>query len=85
MGVPLADAKTYLGTTEKGSVALKKLRFPGLSHYAAEWLVKHRHVKAVDTASIGYGQSTYFEAHVTLCRAQTHIFENVAISPLCLK
>lgn len=74
------DAKTYLGTTEKGSAALKKLRFPGLSHYAAEWLVKHRHVKAVgiDTASIDYGQSTYFEAHVTLCRAQTPIFENVA-------
>ena len=74
------DARRYLGTTEKGQAALKALQFPGLSPYAAEWLVRHRHIKAVgiDTASIDHGQSKEFGAHLALCKTQTPIFENVA-------
>jgi kynurenine formamidase len=73
------DRAAYLGTDVKGPEAVPLLRFPGLSPEAAKWLVEHRRVKAVgiDTASIDHGPSTLFGSHVTLCRADTPIFENL--------
>ena len=74
------DRTAYLGTAQQGLEAIAELRFPGLSPLAATWLAKERQIKAVgiDTASIDYGPSTHFEAHVALCTANTPIFENVA-------
>lgn len=74
------DRTAYLGTARQGPEAVAELRFPGLSPLAATWLTKERQIKAVgiDTASIDYGPSTHFEAHVALCTANTPIFENVA-------
>lgn len=74
------DAEKYLGTAERGAEALAKLSFPGLHPEAAAWLIEYRHVMAVgiDTASIDYGKSTHFEAHVTLMTHNVPAFENVA-------
>ena len=74
------DPKKYLGTTTRGPEAVKELHFPGLSKDAAEWLIKNRKIKAVglDTASIDYGQSTDFAAHVALMTQNVPAFENVA-------
>jgi kynurenine formamidase len=73
------DRAAYLGTDVKGPEAVPLLRFPGLAPDAAKWLVEHRRVKAVgiDTASIDHGPSTLFGSHVTLCKADTPIFENL--------
>lgn len=73
------DARTYLGTNEKGASAVAKLHFPGLHPDAARWLVEKR-VKAVglDTASIDYGQSTLFESHRILYERNIPAFENLA-------
>ncbi len=74
------DRQQYLGTAETGRGAVPLLRFPGLDPTAAKWLVSRRKIRAVgiDTASIDYGQSSDFQAHVTLCQANVPIFENVA-------
>ncbi len=74
------DRARYLGTEETGPAALAKLHFPGLHPKAARWLVEHRSIKAIglDTASIDYGQSKEFKAHVTLAKHSIPIFENVA-------
>jgi kynurenine formamidase len=74
------DAKSYLGTDEKGPAAVAKLHFPGLDPDAARWLVSERSLKAVglDTASIDYGQSTLFESHRILFAKDIPAFENVA-------
>ncbi|HAB17328.1 MAG TPA: cyclase family protein [Verrucomicrobiota bacterium] len=74
------DAKSYLGTTEKGPEAVEKLHFPGLHPDAARWLLNERHIKAVglDTASIDYGQSKLFETHRALFEKNIPAFENVA-------
>ncbi len=74
------NAKTYLGTDQKGSDAVKDLHFPGLHPDAAKWLVQNRRPKAVgiDTASIDRGQSTLFESHVELMTNNIPAFENVA-------
>lgn len=74
------DAKQYLGTDQKGDAAVKDLHFPGLHPDAAKWLIESRHPRAVgiDTASIDRGQSTTFEAHVTLMTNNIPAFENVA-------
>lgn len=63
------DKIKYMGTDERGEDAVKKLHFPGLSKKAAKWLVEQRDINAIgiDTPSIDYGQSEYFEigrAHV---------------------
>jgi kynurenine formamidase len=60
--------EAYLGTAETGPGAVRKLHFPGLHPDAAEWLTRHRAVRAVgiDTASIDHGQSRLFRSHVTL-------------------
>lgn len=75
-----ADRAAYLGTGEVGPEAVAKLRFPGLSPLAAQWLVDHRRVRAIgiDTASIDHGPSTHFGSHVVLCGGNVPIFENVA-------
>ena len=73
------DAKSYLGTDEKGPDAVAKLHFPGLHPDAARWLVSGRSIRAVgiDTASIDYGQSTLFESHRILFAKDIPAFENV--------
>ncbi len=74
------NRENYMGTSERGTGAVEKLHFPGLSEEGAKWLVEKRKIKAVgiDTPSIDYGQSKYFKAHVILCEANTPILENVA-------
>ncbi len=74
------DRKKYLGTAERGAAAVAKLHFPGLDPAAAAWLVSERQIKAVglDTASIDYGQSTGFEAHVELMSHEVPARENLA-------
>ena len=70
----------YLGTELRGSEGVRALHFPGLHPEAAAWLVRERQIKAVgiDTASIDYGQSTRFEAHVALLSRNVPVFENLA-------
>jgi len=74
------DAATYLGTAERGTDAVAKLHFPGLSGELARFLVEQRKVAAVglDTASLDYGQSKDFIAHRILLGANVPGFENVA-------
>lgn len=74
------DAEAYLGTATKGEAGVAALHFPGLHPDSAAWLVAERRVKAVgiDTASIDYGQSKGFGAHVALMEANVPAFENVA-------
>ena len=74
------DAKRYLGTDERGESGAEKLHFPGLHPDAAAWLVSNRTIASVgiDTASIDFGQSRNFGAHVTLMQANIPAFENVA-------
>ena len=74
------DRETYMGTAEIGPEAVAKLHFPGLDPKAAQWLVDQRKIKAIglDTPSIDYGQSTLFESHQILFKANIPAFENVA-------
>ena len=73
------DKIKYLGTDERGEEAIKHLHFPGLSPDAAKWLVQNRKISAIgiDTPSIDYGQSEYFESHVTLLSENIPAFENL--------
>jgi kynurenine formamidase len=70
----------YLGTTQRGPEGVQALHFPGVHPDAAAWLVSERRIKAVgiDTASIDYGQSTRFEAHIALLSRNVPVFENLA-------
>jgi len=70
----------YLGTELRGQEGVRALHFPGLHPEAATWLVRERQVKAVgiDTASIDYGPSTGFEAHVALLSKDVLVLENLA-------
>jgi kynurenine formamidase len=74
------DKLKYLGTDERGPEAVAKLHFPGLAPAAAKWLVTNRKIHAIgiDTPSIDYGQSQYFESHVTLLEKNIPAFENLA-------
>jgi len=74
------DRKTYMGTSELGEGAVPKLRFPGLDPKAAEWLVENRSIGCIglDTPSIDFGQSTHFESHQILFKANIPALENVA-------
>ncbi len=74
------DRANYLGTELTGPEAVPRLHFPGLDPEAARWLVAQREIAAIglDTPSIDYGQSTLFESHVTLFKAEVPAFENVA-------
>ncbi len=70
----------YLGTEKTGKEALSDLHFPGLHPDAAKWLVENRKINAIglDTQSIDYGQSEFFETHRILCTNSIPFFENVA-------
>ena len=74
------DRKSYMGTDERGSDAVAKLHFPGLSGELARFLVEQRKIGAVglDTPSLDYGQSKDFIVHRTLLGADIPGFENVA-------
>ena len=74
------DAAAYLGTDLRGDAGVAALSFPGLSAEAATWLIENRAIKAVgiDTASIDYGKSKAFSAHVALMTRNIPAFENVA-------
>src|SRR5882724_3537181 len=73
------DRKRYLGTDERGAAAVAKLHFPGLHPDAARWLTQNRKIKAIglDTPSIDYGQSTFFETHQILFAKNIPAFENL--------
>ena len=74
------DRLKYLGTDKTGKEALTDLHFPGLHPDAAKWLVENRKINAIglDTQSIDYGQSEFFETHRILCSKDIPFFENVA-------
>jgi kynurenine formamidase len=74
------DRQSYLGTQRRGPEAISELHFPGIHEDAARWIRDHRNIAAVgiDTASLDYGQSSEFEAHVIICGANIPGFENVA-------
>lgn len=73
------DREKYMGTNQRGEQAVKLLHFPGLSPEAAKWLVANRNINAIgiDTPSIDYGQSEYFQSHVALMSADIPAFENL--------
>jgi kynurenine formamidase len=74
------DRLKYLGTAKKGQEALTDLHFPGLHPDAAKWLVENRQIKALglDTQSIDFGKSEFFETHQILCTKDIPFFENIA-------
>ena len=73
------DRLKYLGTDKTGKEALSDLHFPGLHPDAANWLVRNRKINAIglDTQSIDYGKSQFFETHRILCNKNIPFFENV--------
>ncbi|BFP42048.1 cyclase family protein [Flavobacteriaceae bacterium GF1] len=73
------DRIRYMGTAARGILAIKELHFPGLSPEAAKWIVEQRNIHAIgiDTPSIDYGQSEFFESHVTLLSQNIPAFENL--------
>ena len=74
------DRLKYLGTSKTGKEALSELHFPGLHPDAAKWLVENRKINAIglDTQSIDYGRSEFFETHRILCEKDIPFFEYVA-------
>lgn len=74
------DARRYLGTELRGEAGVAQLCFPGLHPEAATWLAEERDIKSVgiDTASIDFGKSRDFAAHVNLMTRNIPAFENVA-------
>jgi kynurenine formamidase len=70
------DRAKYMGVEG----ADEQKHFPGLSAEAARWLIQNRKINAVgiDTASIDFGQSQTFDAHVILMEQNIPAFENVA-------
>lgn len=74
------DPAAYLGTSLRGQAGAAALSFPGLHEDAAQWLVEERAIKAIgiDTASIDYGKSKDFAAHVALMTRNVPAFENLA-------
>lgn len=73
------DRLRYLGTSKTGKEALSELHFPGLHPDAANWIVENRKINAIglDTQSIDYGKSEFFETHRILCSKDIPFFENV--------
>ena len=74
------DRTAYLGTAQIGPEAVADLHFPGLGPEAAQWLVDNRNIAAfgLDTASVDFGQSVDFRAHVILYSENIPGFENIA-------
>lgn len=56
------------------------MHFPGLHPHAANWIIKNRKINAIglDTQSIDFGKSQFFETHRILCSEDIPFFENVA-------
>ncbi len=73
------DKEKYMGTSERGAEAVAKLHFPGLDPKAATWLAEVKKINAfgLDTPSIDYGQSIYFETHRNLFKNGVIAFENL--------
>lgn len=72
------DPSRYLGSlTPQDSTTL---HFPGFSGEAVSFLMNHRAIYGIgiDTASIDHGQSTTFQAHQILGKANGFAIENVA-------
>ena len=74
-GAKVGDPDAYRGTDATGT-----LHFPGFDPDACEWLVRRRRIRSlgVDTLSIDPGNSTTFETHLTLTRADRYGLENLA-------
>ncbi len=74
------DRNQYLGTHLKGDEALVDLHFPGIDPETCRWLLDNRQPKALglDTPSLDYGQSNYFETHQHLLGANIPGFENLS-------
>jgi kynurenine formamidase len=72
------DRARYLGSDVSGDAS--RLRFPGFSRGAAEFLVRERAIDAVgtDTASIDPGRSRDFPAHRIFAAANVPVLENLA-------
>ena len=72
------NAQRYLGSLTPDDPTT--LHFPGFSAEAMEFLVTHRGIRGVgiDTASIDPGQSSDFQAHQILSRANLYAIENIA-------
>ncbi len=72
------DRLKYLGDDTPGDAS--NLHFPSYSQSSAEYLVHKRKIAVlgIDTASIDYGQSTHFMAHVLANKANVPGLENVA-------
>ncbi len=70
----------YMGTDKVGADAVNELHFPGLHPDAAKWLIENRKINAIglDTPSIDFGQSKFFECHRILCNNDILAFENVS-------
>ena len=71
------DPYRYLGSpTPQDSTTL---HFPGFSGEAVSFLVNHRAIYGIgiDTASIDPGQSTTFQAHQILAKANSFAIENL--------
>jgi kynurenine formamidase len=69
----------HFGTAKTGPAAIPDLHFPGISPETAQWLIDHRHIKAVglDTPSLDYGQSKEFKTHQILLGQNKPGFENL--------
>ena len=74
------NAEDYMGTADRGPLAVGKLHFPGLSPDLATFLVTERSISAVglDTPSLDHGQSKTFMTHRILSAENVPGFENVA-------
>lgn len=72
------DRKRYLGDDTPGDAS--KLKFPGYGEDAARVLVEQRKVAmlGIDTASIDYGPSADFRAHLVGAAANVANLENLA-------
>ena len=70
------DAKAYLGDDTEGDAS--NLSFPGFGADAAGLLVSRKvSMIGIDTASIDYGKSRDFEAHVAIAGSNTPALENL--------
>ena len=80
IGLPPTPNQVQAFVDNHAPDAVAKLHFPGIAPELAAWLVLERQVTAVgiDTASIDYGQSTFFETHRTLFEQEIPAFENVS-------
>ena len=74
------DARVHDPVAFRNPDAAGVLHFPGWSGEAVEWLLERRDIGAlgVDTLSLDPGNSTTFDAHLTLLGADRYGLENLA-------